>query len=223
MSRPCRLCGHPAIQVYEDDRPFFACNICGLIFSDCLISTEAAEKHYQDQYKNAFDWDKEALAFVAMINQCKHSPEPSSLSVLDYGSGGGFLTEALRRKGFTVDGYEPMIHGEFEEGKYSRNYDVVILNEVLEHLPDINKTFDLIYDLVAPQGIMILKTLLTDSLINDPEHFLQLFKAWWYKDDPTHISFFSSLTFEFLCRDRGRNLEVLGISSTENCLVLKKG
>ncbi len=51
---------------------------------------------------------------------------------------------------------------------------------------------------------------------------MESFKNWWYKDDPTHISFFSFLTFDYICNNRGRNLAVKAISSTDNCVVLQK-
>ena len=81
----------------------------------------------------------------------------SSLSILDYGSGSGMLTEALRKIGFRVDCYEPMLQGEFNRESYSEAYDVIILNEVVEHLEDINKTLDIIYSLMAVNGVVLLK------------------------------------------------------------------
>jgi len=220
--RTCRLCHHPAHLVFEEVRPFFACNVCGLIFSDCFISAEAIEKHYKDQHNNVFNWKKEAGFFIEWLKNLEWSLPLSSLSFLDYGSGGGFLTEELRRMGYAVDCYEPMLHGEFNPNKYSKAYDVIIMNEVVEHLEDINKTLDIIYSLLADNGVVIIKTLLTDRIINDPENFKESFTRWWYKDDPTHISFFNFMTIEYLCHDRGRNLMVRAISSTDNCVVLQK-
>ena len=220
--RPCRLCSHPAHLVFEESRPFFACNVCGLIFTDCFISEEAVEKHYKDQHGNTFDWMNEANGFVEWIRNMGLAVPLLSLSMLDYGSGSGLLTEALKKIGFQVDCYEPMLHGEFNPDKYSKSHDVVILNEVVEHLEDINKTFDIIYRVLSPNGVVVIKTLLTDWIINDPENFKESFTRWWYKDDPTHISFFSFMTIEYLCHDRGRNLAVGAVSSTNNCVVLKR-
>jgi len=220
--RLCRLCHNQAHLVFEDVRPFYACNVCGLIFSDCFISVEAIEKHYKDQHNNKFDWKKEAEVFVEWLKNLDWSVPFSSLSFLDYGSGGGFLTEELRRMGYAVDCYEPMLHGEFNHKNYSNAYDVIILNEVVEHLEDINKTLDIIYKVLAVSGVVIIKTLLTDSIINDPQNFTELFKKWWYKDDPTHISLYSFLTIDYICKDRGRKLVVRAISNTDNCVVLQK-
>jgi SAM-dependent methyltransferase len=220
--RPCRLCQNPAHLVFEDTRPFFACNVCGLIFTDCCISVEAVEKHYKDQHSNTFDWMKEANSFTGWLKNLGHADPCLSLSILDYGSGSGLLTEAFRRIGFKVDCYEPMVHGEFNRESYSEAYGVIILNEVIEHLEDINKTLDIVDSVLAGNGFVFIKTLLTDQIINDPENFKESFTHWWYKDDPTHISFFSFLTIEYLCKDRGRNLMVRATSSTDNCVVLQK-
>ena len=220
--RPCRLCHNQAKLVFEDVRPFYACNICGLIFSDCFLSVEAVEKHYKDQHTNPFDWKKEAEVFVEWLNNVGFSVPLLSISILDYGSGSGLLAEALKKIGFKVDCYEPMLHGEFNRESYSEAYDVIILNEVVEHLEDINKTLDIVYKVLADNGVVFIKTLLTDRLINDPLNFQDLFKGWWYKDDPTHISFFSFLTIDYICKDRGRNLVARAISITDNCVVLQK-
>jgi SAM-dependent methyltransferase len=220
--RPCRICRNPSYPVFEDTRPFFACNVCGLIFSDCIISPEAVEKHYKDQHVNPFDWMKEANGFVEWIKNAGFSVPLLSLSILDYGSGSGLLTEALRKIGFKVDCYEPMVHGEFDFSNYSQSYDAIILNEVVEHLEDINQILDIVYKVLAADGIVIIKTLLTDQIINDPENFKGLFTRWWYKDDPTHISFFSFLTIDYICHDRGRKLAVRAISLNDNCVVLQK-
>jgi SAM-dependent methyltransferase len=220
--RPCRICRNPSYLVFEDTRSFFACNVCGLIFSDCLISPEAVEKHYKDQHSNTFDWMKEANGFMESLRNMGSAVPLMSQSILDYGSGSGLLSEAFRKIGFKVDGYEPMLHGEFNRESYSETYDVIILNEVIEHLEDINKTLDIIYNLMAANGVVFIKTLLTDQIINDPKNFEESFKRWWYKDDPTHISFFSFLTIEYLCNDRGRKLAVRAISYNDNCVVLQK-
>ena len=141
--RPCRLCHNPAKLVFGDIRPFFVCNVCGLIFTDCCISIEAVEKHYKDQHSNTFDWMKEANSFAEWIKNMGLAGPHSSLSILDYGSGSGMLSEAFRKIGFKVDSYEPMLHGEFNRESYSEAYDIIILNEVVEHLEDINKTLDI--------------------------------------------------------------------------------
>ena len=221
--RLCRLCHNQAHLVFEDVRPFYACNVCGLIFSDCFLSVEEVEKHYKDQYHNECDWGNEAAVFILWLKNFGGGSAPLlSLSFLDYGSGGGFLAGALRKIGFKVDCYEPMLHGEFNRESYSEAYDVIILNEVVEHLEDINKTLDVVYNVLADNGLVFIKTLLTDQMINDPLNFQELFKGWWYKDDPTHISFFSSLTIEYICKNRGRNFVAKAISNADNCVLLQK-
>jgi hypothetical protein len=220
--RPCRLCQNPSQIIFEDVRPFYACNVCGLIFSDCLLSAEEVEKHYKNQYSSGFDWKKEAQHFVEWFDHFGFAVPVRTLSIFDYGSGGGFLTKALREMSFKVDCYEPILHGEFNRENYAEAYEIVILNEVVEHLEDINKTLDTVYSILADNGVVFIKTNLTDKLINNPLNFYELFKGWWYKDDPTHISFFSSLTIEYICKDRGRNLVDKAISETNNCVVLQK-
>lgn len=123
----------------------------------------------------------------------------SNIKILDYGSGGGFLARELRNSGLNVECYEPMLDGAFCKEAHIKKYDILILNEVIEHIDQLLITFSNIYDSLIDGGSVLIKTMVTDSILTDPYNFSYNFRHWWYKDDPTHVSFFSSLTFEYIC------------------------
>jgi 2-polyprenyl-3-methyl-5-hydroxy-6-metoxy-1,4-benzoquinol methylase len=82
-----------------------------------------------------------------------------------------------------------MTHGYLKDQNYSAPFDVVIAVEVIEHLTEPWKELHEIENVLAPDGIVIFSTLLTNAFVDRldaSEHF----KNWWYKDDPTHVSFF---------------------------------
>lgn len=73
----------------------------------------------------------------------------------------------------------------------SRRYGGIILLEVIEHLTNPYLTMKDLANLLPPGGRFFLKTgIRPDST----EEFL----SWWYKEDPTHISFFEIRSMEVL-------------------------
>lgn len=190
----CRICDAPATFLFHDRRPFYICPRCGLIFTDGILSVKEEQNHYQDQYVHEYDWNAEARA---ILRATRFGIEPQK--ILDYGSGSGKLSDALRSMGLAVDSYEPMFHGDFKTANYAFEYDLVILNQVFEHLEEILKVVADICSVTRHGGIIFISTLMTDEAINNPDHFIELFRNWWYKDDPTHISFYCTRTFEYIC------------------------
>jgi 2-polyprenyl-6-hydroxyphenyl methylase / 3-demethylubiquinone-9 3-methyltransferase len=118
---------------------------------------------------------------------CRHfRREPKSLkslaglSAIDIGCGGGLVCEPLRRLGAAVTGIDPApetieaakshasaarLDISYEAATAeemvarARNYDVVLLLEVVEHVPDVPAFLKAVAPLVKPGGIMILSTL----------------------------------------------------------------
>jgi len=110
----------------------------------------------------------------------KAPPSLTGLSVLDIGCGGGLVAEPLTRLGAEVTGIDP---GEetIEAAKAhasgaglriayeattaealaeaGRQFDAVLVLEVVEHVPDVPDFLKRIAPLVAPGGLMILSTL----------------------------------------------------------------
>ena len=192
--RLCRLCESKTSVVFKNTRHFFACTNCGLIFSDCPLPEQEKQAHYTGQYDNGFNWENEARYFTKFL-----PAEKISYKILDYGSGGGHLANELRKTGYDIDCYEPMFHGEFDMLQHYGAYDFIILNEVIEHVEHLKNILENINYSLKPGGQVLIKTMVTDGLISDPYNFEYNFKEWWYKDDLTHISFFSSITFEYIC------------------------
>jgi 2-polyprenyl-6-hydroxyphenyl methylase/3-demethylubiquinone-9 3-methyltransferase len=110
----------------------------------------------------------------------KAPPSLTGLSVLDIGCGGGLVAEPLARLGAAVTGIDPApetiaaatAHAAgagldiayraataeqlADEGK---QFDAVLLLEVVEHVPDVPAFLKRIAPLVKPGGIMVLSTL----------------------------------------------------------------
>lgn len=194
IKRTCRICNNQAFIFFEDSRPFYLCKNCGVIITESPLTLEEKEQHYQSQHATEFDWNNYAKSILDAVS---FAVTPGT--ILDFGSGSEFLSDALTSMGYAVDSYEPMLHGDFKTGQYSVCYDLVILNEVIEHLVDVKAVIDSVHSVTRPGGIIYIGTLMTDNMMNEPASFHETFGNWWYKDDQTHVSFFCQLTFEYIC------------------------
>ena len=112
--------------------------------------------------------------------------------VLDFGCGPvPVLGEILESKGFTVSIFDPLF---FSNDDFTgKEYDAVILNEVIEHLESPHAVLSDLKRLLAPGGCFVFSSLLHSGSEDD-------FRNWWYKEDVTHISFFSERTVDVLAR-----------------------
>ena len=98
---------------------------------------------------------------------------------LDYGSGDGQLTQRLLKAGFDSTDYDPFIHSDAPTGKFN----LITCFEVLEHAPDPQRVMRELASYLAPEGILIASTMLSDG--ND-------ISDWWYAAPRNgHISLYS--------------------------------
>ena len=81
-------------------------------------------------------------------------------------------------------------------------YDFITSTEVVEHLANPRHELDSLWALIRPGGYLGLMT----KLVKDQ----QSFSTWHYKNDLTHICFFSVATFKYLAEAWGADIEFIG-------------
>ncbi len=202
---PCRVCNRGSSVFYRDSRTFYRCGNCSLIFTDEIAQAPDQEKHYKAQWGNQQDefWKGQAEAILQIIRRY-HEPR----HVLDFGAGSGALTDELRRRGVDCTPLEPMVHGFLKAQSYPHKFDAIIGVEVIEHLPNLWEELREMEKVLAPAGIMLFTTLLTEAFVNAPDAAAR-FKEWWYKDDPTHVTFFGYRSLEVLGDIAGYDVDVI--------------
>lgn len=108
---------------------------------------------------------------------------------LDFGSGPGPTLSLM----FEEIGHSMAIYDYFyakDSSVLQGQYDFITATEVLEHLHDPGKELDRLWTLLKPDGYLGVMT----RLVPDREAFTR----WYYKNDPTHVCFFSPPTFQWL-------------------------
>jgi ubiquinone/menaquinone biosynthesis C-methylase UbiE len=190
MSHKCIIC---AGQTYDKPdnkgRIFHFCNSCGFISLDSLsILSETEEKARYDLHNNS----SENQGYIRWLNQfiqeAVHPYVYPGDSILDFGSGPDpQLKKLLEFEGYTVDIYDKYFHNLPIPG----DYNMITLTEVLEHLKDPLKILSELRKSLRVNGYLAIKTAFSPESDDD-------FLKWWYKEDSTHISFFSSRTFDLI-------------------------
>lgn len=108
---------------------------------------------------------------------------------LDYGAGTGpVLTTLLREQDFQIELYDPFFWP--ETSVLERTYDYIFACEVIEHFRNPRKEFLHFRELLKPSGHLYVMTLSYEPGMD--------FENWHYRRDPTHISFYSQKTFDYL-------------------------
>ena len=121
-----------------------------------------------------------------------------ALQGLDFGCGPGpALAAIFVEAGFNMSVYDPYFAP--DEIVLTGQYDFVTCTEAIEHFYQPHKEWELLVSLVREGGMLGIMT----KLARDVEAF----SRWHYKNDPTHVSFFSKETFLYLAKRDGLSIE----------------
>ena len=188
--RTCPLCRTTeATDFFRDDRDFLRCSTCRLVFvpPDQLPSA-AAEKAQYDQHRNS-PQDQQYRNFLNRLFEPLSQRLPAHSRGLDFGSGPGpTLSVMFEEAGHTMQLYDPFYAP--DRRVLDSEYDFITASEVVEHLHHPRDEFDHLWCCLRPGGLL---GVMTKRVIDAPA-----FARWHYKDDPTHVSFFSDATFDWL-------------------------
>ena len=191
----CKICGttthtfHDALMQSD----FFHCHDCQFIFKDrANYVTSTQELQQYQQHNNTFESTGYVQMFQSFIDVVVQPHKEEVKTALEFGSGPGpVLAQLLRREGFEVDIYDKYFSP--QKVYEHKQYDLITSTEVIEHIDDPLALFAFFKTHLRAGGYL---GLMTQFHHNTPKSFLQ----WWYRKDPTHISFFRPHTFEVLAK-----------------------
>ncbi len=208
---PCPLCNSKETQKIHTDahRDYFKCNICKLVFAPPEFHLSATDE--KERY-NLHENNPDNAGYIQFLKQFI---DPMMKRVekggegLDFGSGPNpVLSTLFKEAGYSMDIYD--VFFEKNESVFNKTYDFITATEVLEHLHQPLKEIEKLWSSLKPKGTLgIMTKFLTDD---------QDFSQWRYKDDPTHVCFFSEGTFHWLANHLNATLEI----PKENVVFLTK-
>lgn len=190
-SAACLLCDSNECEPFFEDkfRSYLCCRECSLIFvpSEFHVSPESEKARYEEH--NNDPEDAGYRAFLERIAIPVRERFEKGARGLDFGSGPTpLLAKILTDSGFEMKVYDPIYAPDPE--MLEKRYDFVVTTEVVEHLKTPLAEFKKLFSLIGHDGMLAVMTRPFDETVD--------FRGWHYKNDRTHICFFSEATFDWL-------------------------
>jgi len=227
---PCRLCGERGLKLFytqgnADEFHFYRCPRCRLVNYD--LSPGMNQEKYAEVFYDPLDDalpknHRKTLIFRAVLD---HIKPPARL--MEIGCGSGRLLHLARQAGFEAAGLElsPFLAESVTKRLgipvEARNffawndapeahYDVVILQHVLEHLPDPIDAMTRIGRILRPGGLGVLEfpnILGWDISLKRMLRGLNLYRRKYPADyKPGHVNEYCRFSFDALARKTGFEL-----------------
>ncbi|MGM0525782.1 MAG: class I SAM-dependent methyltransferase [Pseudomonadota bacterium] len=199
----CTLC-HSESQFFCDDqkRRYYRCDNCDLIIADPESQLSAAEeKKLYDFHENGPD-DEGYRKFLVQLSDPLLARLKPGMEGLDYGCGPGpTLSLMLEQQDMAVSLYD--IYYAYDKALLQRKYDFVTCTEVVEHFNQPAQSWPELVGLLKPEGWLgIMTSMFTKSSSEQ-------FANWGYKRDPTHVSFYTPTTMEWIAKQFNLQCEKL--------------
>lgn len=228
----CPLCASAAIEkersvkdhsITKEVFDLYRCNACDFLFTQDPPAPEEASRYYKGEEYISHSDSQEGL-----VNKLYHKARDFMLGqkyqlvkraskgkrMLDYGTGTGYFTDFMQRKGYAVEGLEidpeARAYGSQKFGitvhppealfktLKADSYDVITLWHVLEHLYDPKNYLDRFHELLGEAGKLIIAV---------PNHVSQDARAygadWAAYDVPRHLWHFSPATMRLMVGESG--------------------
>lgn len=183
---------------------YYRCNGCQFCFAPEIArwgTLEFAERIYNEDYM-LVDPDYQdtrprgnAKSLISTFGE-----QGRSIRHLDYGGGAGLLSQLLNEAGWNSVSYDPFANRDVDAGTLGQ-FDLITAYEVFEHVPDVNELMARLSALLAPEGVVLFSTLLSDGNIVPGQRL-----TWWYASPRNgHISLYSKKSLGLLGAQQGFN------------------
>ena len=197
----CNICRSNAASSFNtlDSKTYWSCNVCGCKYLDKLYFIDPVEEEQRYLEHNNNIKDNEYRAFLSRLSDPLKEKISLGSNGLDFGCGTGpALADMLTQDGFKVELYDPFFFP--DKGVLSKQYDFITCTETVEHFCDPFKEFNTLNDLLKPGGWL---GVMTSFLTSD-----EMFESWYYRRDPTHVSFYCEKTFQVIASQRNWKCEI---------------
>lgn len=183
---PCRLCSEAVVPLASEPplNGYERCGGCGYVqLRRELLPTPEAERARYLLHRN----DPAEPGYRAWLGAFMDALEPylnPGVEILDFGSGPvPALGSLAAERGYGYAPYDPFFA---PDGRWrARAWEAIAVHEVAEHLAEPAAAFAELAEALAPGGVLALRTRY------QPEG-LEGFARWRYRQDSTHVGFFSS-------------------------------
>jgi cyclopropane fatty-acyl-phospholipid synthase-like methyltransferase len=190
----CVLCASDAVLFFTDkksNKKYFHCKQCDIRFLDPQMHLQMdAEFDRYRAHENSIAHEG-YRKFVAPLYELIKSKLLPKSSALDFGCGNAStLAHLLQQDGHAISLYDPFFYPDTEV--LEQQYDLVYAVEVIEHFFEPSQEFAHLKELLKPGAALAVMTFFYSSDID--------FESWVYRNDPTHVCFYSEQTMQWIKR-----------------------
>lgn len=198
----CPLCRTDKTLEYHRDkkRRYRDCQVCSLVYvpASYHLTPQAEKAEYDKHQNNASD-----AGYRRFLGRCLNPLFEllrQDAKGLDFGCGPGPAISVIsQEQGWQVENYD--LYYEHRPQLLEQSYDFITMTEVIEHLAQPDEVLLLLDKLLIRKGILAIMTKRVASL--------EAFANWHYKNDPTHIAFYSEASFTWIARKMSWRLQIV--------------
>ncbi|MUP46151.1 class I SAM-dependent methyltransferase [Gramella sp. BOM4] len=186
----CSLCfGNTLKTSVINQKEYLQCLNCKAIFLASRHYLLPSEEKARYEAHNNDVTDPGYREFVKpVVEEILKQHSADSLG-LDYGCGTGpVISHELSKKGYQTVLFDPFFNP--DDSVLERSFDYIICCEVMEHFQHPMAEFQKLRSILRPGGKLYCKTSLYSEDID--------FENWYYKDDATHVTFYTTEALEHL-------------------------
>ena len=192
----CILCQSNKTALYYQDhnRRYCNCSTCGCVFipHEELPGFKEEKERYLSHQNDVED--RGFQKFVSPMVKAIKKNHTTKEKGLDFGAGTGpVVSKLLRDLNYKMALYDPFFHP--NKDPLNNSYDFIVCCEVIEHLHNPLKEFILLKKLLNQIGVLYCMT----DLLPEKEDF----KNWYYKNDFTHVIFYTPKTLQWIQKKVG--------------------
>lgn len=208
----CPLClaRSPRDFGFDRQRIYLRCRICRLIFvPPRYFPSAGAEKAEYDLHQNS-PGDERYRSFLSRLFLPVQEHVRRGSNGLDFGSGPGPTLSLM----FQEAGHRVQVYDKFyapNPAVLQQTYDFITASEVVEHLHEPNRELEQLWTILRRGGVLGIMTKMALDW--------DAFSRWHYKNDQTHVCFYSTETFVWLGRKWKADVTFVG----KDVVLLKKG
>ena len=198
----CSLCQSDKTSHFhkEESRQFLICLNCAYVFVPKIYQLSEDEEKLRYDTHNNDPKDIRYRQFLSQLSEPLLKKISDNSIGLDFGSGPG-PTLSLMLEDY---GHQVALFDKFyakDTSVFNRKYDFITATEVIEHLSNPLTEISRLIKCLNDGGYLAVMSQILTSKIN--------FSNWYYKNDPSHIGFFSKKTLSYLASNFDLEVEFI--------------
>lgn len=219
----CLICSSEKIKIFCEKNNYilYACQNCDVVFI-WPMPDDLSEIYKKEYFKSNsqtksfgytdYDQDKEPMREIFMHYLKRFEHLTPGRKIFDIGTATGYFLDLAKKRGWQTAGIEisnyaaniakarghDMVFGRLPEAVVDKNFDVVTMWDVLEHLDDPKAYLKVVNKILQPDGLLVINTVDRGSL------WAKLWGRYWHLiNPPEHLFYYSKKNLELLLKDAG--------------------